>query len=138
MQLHFNANRDETKSIAYVKKLTQRLGYVMCTDPDTAIIRYVCSVVTVRATQLLAAVLAALIDRCDRPRVTVAIDGSLYKHHPKFHRLMTDFTRELLDTDKTFKLILAEDGSGKGAGLVAAIAQRFWAKHNNNYIDTKL
>ncbi|CAG2167175.1 unnamed protein product [Oppiella nova] len=130
----FGDNGDETKGKVFAEKLTQRLGYAMVTTDDIAIIRYTCAMVTVRATQLISAALATLIDRIDSKRVTVAIDGSLYKKHPKFHRLMTDFTRELLDSKKSFKLILAEDGSGKGAGLVAAIAHRFWAKHNNNHL----
>ncbi|XP_054164286.1 hexokinase-1-like [Oppia nitens] len=139
---------DERESKQFVRQLAARLGYTlpMITDDDVAVVRYASALVTVRATQLISATLAAVVDRIDRRHITVAIDGSLYKHHPKFHDLITDFTRELMmastdssstagadtATDKTIKLILAEDGSGKGAGLVAAIAHRFWLKHNNS------
>lgn len=54
---------------------------------------------------------------------TVAIDGSLYKHHPKMHTLLTDYI-SVLAPGRKFKIILAEDGSGKGAGLVAAAAMK--------------
>ncbi|XP_054158959.1 hexokinase-2-like [Oppia nitens] len=103
------------------------LGYDHLSVDDREIIRYVCAIVSVRGAGMLAAILSNLIQRIDdRPVVTIAIDGSVYKYHPKFHTLITDFIGQLLPDDcpKRFKLILAEDGSGKGAGLVAAIAQR--------------
>ncbi|KAH9381468.1 hypothetical protein HPB48_008057 [Haemaphysalis longicornis] len=68
----------------------------------------------------------------EKPRVTIAIDGSLYKHHPKFHRLMTDYIT-VLAPNRPFKLMLAEDGSGKGAGLVAAVAERLRQAKLNGY-----
>ena len=55
--------------------------------------------------------------------VSVAIDGSLFKNHPTFKQFMYDALRMLLPT-VTVKLRLAEDGSGKGAALVAAVTQR--------------
>lgn len=39
---------------------------------------------------------AALLKRVSRTSVTVAVDGSLYRYHPKFHDLMTDMTQQLL------------------------------------------
>lgn len=55
----------------------------------------------------------------NRPKSTVAIDGSLYKHHPLMHQLLVDYIRDLAP-GLDFDIILAEDGSGKGAGLAAA------------------
>lgn len=112
-----------------MRALAKRLGYEDVSYHDIQIIRYVCALISVRGALLLSAIMATLIERIDRPNVTIAIDGAVYKYHPKFHQLMTDFIGELVP-GKKFKLILAEDGSGKGAGLVAAIAQRFRAKIN--------
>lgn len=67
--------------------------------------------------------LAAIIEWIDEPNTVVAIDGSLYKHHPKIDRLLREHITLLSDRPRQFDLILAEDGSGKGAGLVASIAQ---------------
>jgi len=105
------------------------LGYEDVRDHDVQIIRYVCALISVRGDLHLSAIMATLIERIDKPNVTIAIDGSVYKCHPKFHQLITDFICQLVP-GKKFKLKLAEDGSGKGAGLVAAIAQRFRAKIN--------
>ncbi len=113
------SNEDQS----YFVELANRLGYKNFSTDDIEIIKYVCAVVSVRGATLLSACMAALVERIDKPNVTIAIDGSVYKYHPKFHTLMTDFIKELMPNRK-FKLILAEDGSGKGAGLVAAIAQK--------------
>jgi hexokinase len=59
--------------------------------------------------------------------VRVAIDGSLYRKHPKLHTLMTDFIAELIP-GKKFELFSADDGSGKGSAFIAAVA----AKHKHN------
>lgn len=73
-------------------------------------------------------VLSGLIDRINRPRTVVAIDGSLYKYHPRIHEYMVDRIK-LLSPGKEFEIILAEDGSGKGAGLAAATVS---TELNNN------
>lgn len=66
---------------------------------------------------------ASLLERMDRPETTVAIDGSLFKHHPRLRSFMEKYIAAMAPANK-FKLMLAEDGSGKGAGLIAAIASR--------------
>ena len=67
--------------------------------------------------------IASVIDWINEENTVVAIDGSLYKHHPKIDKLMRENIFLLTNGKKKFDLILAEDGSGKGAGLVASIAQ---------------
>lgn len=66
---------------------------------------------------------ASLLERMDRPETTVAIDGSLFKHHPRLKSFMEKYIAAMAPANK-FQLMLAEDGSGKGAGLIAAIASR--------------
>ena len=105
----------------------------------------------------------------NRPECTVAIDGSLFKFHPRLKSLMEMYSlliwlnyyniliiyslagisQKWLQLTRyyqlhsikmfklkinlllkyQFKLMLAEDGSGKGAGLVAAIARRLKQKN---------
>uniref|UniRef100_T1IWW6 Phosphotransferase n=1 Tax=Strigamia maritima TaxID=126957 RepID=T1IWW6_STRMM len=114
------------------KRVLQELNLLnLAIDDDIAIIRYVCSVTSIRASKLIAACLASLIKRIDRPDVTVAVDGSVYKRHPKIHSLITHYVSEMLPKQK-FRLMLAEDGSGKGAGLIAAIAMRLKSHHLND------
>lgn len=113
----------ENSGFETTKSILQRLGVAKATDDDAAIVKYVCAIVTIRGAQLVSICLSSLLIRMDKPDVTIAIDGSLYKKHPKLHNLMTHFTSEMAP-GKKFHLILAEDGSGKGAGLVAAVAVR--------------
>lgn len=120
-----------------------RLGYPadVIQPDDVQLIIYVCRLISIRVATLLAAILSSLTIRMSRRRTVVAVDGSVYKKHPKMHRLMTDLMEQLLleqgivaednrepiesgDSGRTFKIILAEDGSGKGGGLVAALSSR--------------
>lgn len=34
--------------------------------------------------------ISALVDRVSKSDVTIAVDGSLYRYHPKFHHLITE------------------------------------------------
>ena len=53
---------------------------------------------------------------------TVAIDGSVFEHYPYFKEDMQIALLEMLGESKKVKLELSPDGSGKGAALIAAIA----------------
>uniref|UniRef100_T1J8Y0 Phosphotransferase n=1 Tax=Strigamia maritima TaxID=126957 RepID=T1J8Y0_STRMM len=112
------------KNAEHTQNVLKELGLSdLASDDDIAIIRYVCAVITIRACRLLAINWANLIKRINRPDVTVAVDGSVYIKHPKFHSLITHAICDLLPKQK-FRLMLAQDGSGKGAALVAAIVKR--------------
>lgn len=54
----------------------------------------------------------------------VGVDGSVYRFHPKFHDYMVQKIRQFVKPDIQFELMLSEDGSGRGAALVAAVAYR--------------
>lgn len=56
--------------------------------------------------------------------IKVGVDGSVYRFHPKFHDLMVAKIRQLVKPHINFDLMLSEDGSGRGAALVAAVASR--------------
>lgn len=95
-------------------------GFVSASVHDAEIVHHVCTVVSIRGSLLVSICLASLLRRMNKDDVTIAVDGSLFKLHPKYKKYMELFIRELAP-NKKFQLILAEDGSGKGAGLVAAV-----------------
>nr|CAD7458132.1 unnamed protein product [Timema tahoe] len=101
-------------------EILRKLG-LSCDEDDVAIVKYVCEVVSNRAALLVSVCLSTLLSRQDRPDVTIAVDGSLYKYHPRLKGWMNKYIK-LLAPGRKFQMLLAEDGSGKGAGLVAAIA----------------
>lgn len=82
----------------------------------------VCSRVSTRAAHLVSAAVATILNKMARPYTTVAVDGSVYKYHPHFHGIMEKKTCELVNPAYKFDIRLSEDGSGRGAGLVAALA----------------
>ena len=72
---------------------------------------------------MCAAGITALLKKTDYKDVTIAVDGSLFRHHPHFHNVMKSRVTQLMGIDYKFDMILSEDGSGRGAALVAAVLQ---------------
>ncbi|XP_027538506.1 hexokinase-3 isoform X4 [Neopelma chrysocephalum] len=91
--------------------------------------REVCHTVSMRAAQLCAAGMAAVVEKMrenrglDHLSVTVGVDGTLYKLHPNFSHCLQRTLRDLAP-NCTVTFMPSEDGSGKGAALVAAVACR--------------
>ncbi|XP_043209946.1 hexokinase type 2-like isoform X3 [Amphibalanus amphitrite] len=106
------------------RMVLEELGIEHATDEDCENLRYVCEVVSRRAAFLVGTGLAVLLNKMDRPSVTVGVDGSVYRYHPHVHRLMCEQISRLVRPGMKFDLMLSEDGSGRGAALVAAVASR--------------
>ncbi|KAK6185108.1 hypothetical protein SNE40_007416 [Patella caerulea] len=106
------------------KQVFEELELTNYTDEDCRIALYVCSLVSTRAAYLASAGIATLLNKMGRKDVSVAVDGSLYRFHPHFHDLMVEKIEKLVTPGIRFKLMLSHDGSGKGAALVAAVANR--------------
>ncbi|KAM8721480.1 hypothetical protein ACLKA7_007369 [Drosophila subpalustris] len=115
---------DEPGTFTNCRLVLEELGLSNATDGDCANVRYICECVSKRAAHLVSAGIATLINKMDEPHVTVGVDGSVYRFHPKFHNLMVEKISQLIKPGITFDLMLSEDGSGRGAALVAAVACR--------------
>ncbi|XP_036953966.1 hexokinase-2 [Acanthopagrus latus] len=112
-----------------IRSILQHLGLTGSTIDDSVLVKEVCSVVARRAAQLCGAGLAAVVDRMRENRnlnqfsVTVGVDGTLYKTHPHFSSIMQETLQDLApQCHVTFQK--SEDGSGKGAALITAVACR--------------
>jgi len=116
---------DDAKKILDV---LEHLGYKPSLN-ELQIVKDVCDMVSMRSARLAAAGLATIIKRLGRNKLTVAVDGTLFKKHPKFKGYMEETLVELVP-ECTVKLMLSEDGSGKGAALVAAVASRLESEMN--------
>ncbi|XP_077287560.1 hexokinase A isoform X2 [Arctopsyche grandis] len=106
------------------RDVMDELGLPHATDQDCANVRFICECVSMRAAHLVSAGIATLINKMGEPHVTVGIDGSVYRFHPHFHDLMVERISQLVTPGIKFDLMLSEDGSGRGAALVAAVACR--------------
>ncbi|XP_041979692.1 hexokinase type 2 isoform X2 [Aricia agestis] len=104
--------------------ILEELGLSHATEADMAGVRHVCECVSRRAAHLVSAGMATLLNKMAEPRVTIGIDGSVYRFHPHFHSLMCEKIAQLANPGIVFDLMLSEDGSGRGAALVAAVACR--------------
>lgn len=71
-------------------------GLDHATEADMAAVRHVCECVSRRAAHLVSAGIAVLINKMGEPRVTVGIDGSVYRFHPHFHTLMCEKIAKLV------------------------------------------
>jgi len=91
------------------------------TDEDCSTLRFVCEAVLRRASMLASAGITALLKKMDYKDVVVAIDGSLFRYHPHFKNVMHSRISQMMGIDYNFDLMMSEDGSGRGAALVAAV-----------------
>ncbi|XP_041334850.1 hexokinase-2 isoform X2 [Pyrgilauda ruficollis] len=115
-------------ALLQVRSILQHLGLESTCD-DSIIVKEVCAVVARRAAQLCGAGMAAVVDKIrenrglDFLKITVGVDGTLYKLHPHFSTVLQETVRELSPKcEVTF--LQSEDGSGKGAALITAVACR--------------
>lgn len=94
-----------------------------------AILSHVCLLLSERAALMVAVPMATFLNRMARPTTTIAVTGSLYRLHPTLATRLEHYTKAM--SDHPFSYRLCDDGSGKGAGLVAAIAKRLLAIQSN-------
>lgn len=94
------------------------------TDDDCSSLRYVVEAVSRRASMMASAGITALLKKMDYKDVVIAIDGSLFRFHPHFKNVMQSRISQMMGINYKFDLLLSEDGSGRGAALVAAVLKR--------------
>ncbi|XP_059926821.1 hexokinase HKDC1-like isoform X1 [Gadus macrocephalus] len=114
-------------ALLQVRSILQQLG-LESTINDSIVVKEVCGAVSRRAAQMCGAGMAAVVDKIRENRgldhldVTVGVDGTLYKLHPHFSMVLQDTVRALApQCQVTFTL--SEEGSGKGAALITAVAR---------------
>uniref|UniRef100_A0A915PIY3 Phosphotransferase n=1 Tax=Setaria digitata TaxID=48799 RepID=A0A915PIY3_9BILA len=117
---------EQNNDMPYQKtmQILEDIGIDHVTIQDCQMVAYICSVVSTRAAHLTAAGITCLLNHLQKPYVTVGIDGSLFRFHPNFSRILDQKIDQLLPKNLEYQLMLSEDGSGRGAALVAAVATR--------------
>ena len=112
------------------KDIFEKLGHPpneKINKSDLAIVQYVCKVLSERCGLLVGIPLAVFLDRMGRTdgECGIAVTGSLYKHHPRLKRVLEKYIgKNVVNKNIKFYTFLSDDGSGKGAGLIASIAHR--------------
>ncbi|XP_053180300.1 hexokinase HKDC1-like [Scomber japonicus] len=96
---------------------------------DCIAVQHVSTIVSFRSSNLVAAGLAAILNRIKENRnlrtltITVGVDGTVYKTHPQYPKRLHKVVRHLLP-ECHVRFVLSDRGSSKGAAVVAAVAQR--------------
>ncbi|XP_021060742.1 putative hexokinase HKDC1 isoform X2 [Mus pahari] len=123
-------------ALLQVRRILQQLG-LDSTCEDSIVVKEVCGAVSRRAAQMCGAGMAAIVEKrredqgLQHFKVTVGVDGTLYKLHPHFSRILQETVKDLApQCDVTF--MLSEDGSGKGAALITAVAKRLQQPQKDN------
>ncbi|XP_025722774.1 hexokinase-3 isoform X3 [Callorhinus ursinus] len=118
----------DSLALRQVRAILEDLGLSLTSD-DALMVLEVCQAVSQRAAQLCGAGVAAVVEKIRENRgleeltVSVGVDGTLYKLHPHFSSLVAATVRELAPRC-VVTFLQSEDGSGKGAALVTAVACR--------------
>lgn len=86
----------------------------------------ICNIVATRGARLAAAGIVGILKKLGRDgggkRTVIATDGGLYVHYTVFRECLLSTLKEMLggEASASIFVILANDGSGTGAALLAA------------------
>lgn len=97
------------------------------TVEEMATLRHIAETVTVRAARLCACGVGAICRKKGITKGHIAADGSVANKHPKFKKRWSQALGEILDWEEGSEPIImtsAEDGSGIGAAVIAALAMK--------------
>ncbi|KAL7009503.1 hexokinase [Cystobasidiomycetes sp. EMM_F5] len=118
---------DPTENLLTVIGLFSHFFQIETTEEERQFFKKLAALIGTRAARLSACGIAAIVSKggyLESGGCGVATDGSLYKQYPKFadriHEALVDIFGE---KGKLIKTYLAEDGSGVGAAIIAAMSK---------------
>ncbi|PFH60203.1 hypothetical protein XA68_11332 [Ophiocordyceps unilateralis] len=102
---------------------------ITCTRPELELIRRLAELIGTRAARLSACGVAAICKKKGYETCHVGADGSVFNKYPHFKSRGAQALREILDwpaktnasEEDPVEILAAEDGSGVGAALIAAL-----------------
>ncbi|KAI9175523.1 hexokinase [Blastocladiella emersonii ATCC 22665] len=119
---------DVTPALSGVAQiLTDHFALAAATLTDRQLVKSLVQQIGTRAARLSAVAVFALLEKMSVPRdnepVVVAMDGSVWLKYPGFQERLRAALRELMGPEKAalVNIETASDGSGAGAGLIAAL-----------------
>ncbi|MFH4974136.1 hypothetical protein AB6A40_000845 [Gnathostoma spinigerum] len=91
---------------------------------DYEIMREICHVVSKRSAAIVASAIAALLRHMKQREIKIGVGGALIQFHPTYHNMLQLKLNELAPHDVKWELVPADEGSAKGAAIVAAVAEK--------------
>lgn len=128
---------DNKNEFSHTLRAMYEMDLMHATIEDCENVKLICSRISTRAAFLVSAAVATILNKIKREHTVVGVDGSVYRYHPSFHDLMEKKIAELVNPENKFELMLSEDGSGRGAALVAAVAFRQQQERNARKQETQ-
>jgi hexokinase len=118
------ADGSEAVRMGEAKRILQDAYGIDATDEELRVCCILAEVVCARAARLYACGIAALCKKQGVLECAVGVDGSAFEKYSQFRERAVAALAEILDWpagEERVKLVSAEDGSGVGAALIAAI-----------------
>jgi hexokinase len=119
---------DQSSKFEITRKLFADTLSIQPTDVEIELSRRVAEMIAVRGARLCACGIAAICTEEGIEKGNVAADGSVANKHPKFKRRwaralgeILDWKDEWMDGKGPIKITSAEDGSGIGCAIIAAM-----------------
>lgn len=121
--------RDPFENLSETEDLFANKLSLKCTRPELELIRRLAELIGTRAARLSACGVAAISKKKGYKECHVGADGSVFNKYPHFKQRGAVALREILDwpakkkasDSDPIEIMAAEDGSGVGAALIAAL-----------------
>ncbi|KAL5041233.1 hypothetical protein BDW71DRAFT_201550 [Aspergillus fruticulosus] len=118
------AGGSEAERMGAAKSILKELYKIEATDEEARVCCLLAEIVCTRAARLYACGIAALCRKQGINECAVGVDGSTFEKYSQFRERAIHALGEILDWPEErqlVKLVTAEDGSGVGSALIAAI-----------------
>lgn len=124
-----NNSRDPFENLQETFDLFKNKLNLVCTGPELELSRRLAELIGTRSARLSACGVAAIAKKNNYETCHVGADGSVFNKYPHFKARGAQALKEILDwPEKTnpkdedpIEILAAEDGSGVGAALIAAL-----------------
>jgi hexokinase len=125
-----NTPRDPFENLQETSDLFKTRLSINCTRGELELIRRLAELIGTRAARLSACGVAAICKKKGYESCHVGADGSVFNKYPHFKERGAQALREILDwpekpagskEEDPVEILAAEDGSGVGAALIAAL-----------------
>lgn len=123
------AEQDNTESLEHIDELFKKDAGIETTLDERKLIRRLAELIGTRAARLSVCGIAAICKKRNYQTAHCAADGSVYNKYPGFKERAAEGLRDIFDwkvAPKDYPIIIvpAEDGSGAGAAIIAALTEK--------------
>lgn len=115
---------DESGIFKVCRRICDELEVPNHGSNDYLVMHEVCHIVSQRSASIVAAAISALLRHVGRNKVKVGVGGALIQFHPTYHALLEAQLNTLAPLNIEWELVPADEGSAKGAALIAAVSAK--------------